>query len=377
MINLLVKTYKVTGLVDYKPLFYFYELLLLSGMVLSWFIPFFKTYQTLAIWTIYYSVMIVMYYFVRPKFSFLLQAYNVTNNSNSSTSCASSTQASPVSQVPPVLHKQISLQFDEQCIFDYTIVTNEALTHLNPYKFYFIYGSFFLYSLYAFVFTLFQWADPTVVWTSYWWVAGRVIVGLSWCYFFMLAGCIFIYIQAVCDILDRRVTKWISTDMSSFCRPTNEDTSEDMNRKMNWFYHQYERFFEECWTFTEGWKSYILIALIFISFRIPLSIAYIFYEQNLYEVPTLLFQSTNWLLLMHSISSLNEKPKMLLKELYTNRIFSNEIMEGILVYTKYKKLGMSIYGIRPTFEIITKLTIFMVNLVLPVLLATLSMIFKK
>jgi len=80
---------------------------------------------------------------------------------------------------------------------------------------------------------------------------------------------------------------------------------------------------------------------------------------------------------MHSISSLNEKPKMLLKELYTNRIFSNEIMDGILVYTKYKKLGMSIYGIQPTFEIITKLTIFVVNLVLPVLLATLSMIFKK
>jgi len=384
MLNLLTKTYQATGLVGWKPLFYVYQCLLLSGMVLSWFIPFFKTYQTLAIWTIYYTVMIVMYWFVRPKFSFLFevnkkeqqlrqqqQVQTLQNTANQSVGNSSSVSSS---SSPPVLNKQISLNFDDDCIFDYTIVTKDALNHLSPYKFFYIYGSFCLYSLYAFVFTFFQWADPIVEWSIYWTI-GRSIVGLSWCYFFMLAGCIFIYIQAVCDILDHRITKWIYEDMPSFCKSSNMNWNDELTIK--WFYNQYERYYTECATFTEGWKIYILIALMMISFRIPLSIVYIFYNQNLYEVPTLLFQSTNWMLLIHSISSLNEKPKLLLKELYTNRIFSKDVIDDIQLYTKYKKLGMNIYGIRPTFEVITKITIFAVNLVLPVLLATFSMIFKK
>ena len=208
MWSLLLLSYKATGLIGWKYTLYVYELLLISSMVLSWFIPYFKTYQTLAVWTIYYVLIILMLYYIRPKFTFI-------NNQSSTNMSVVDTTGVNVSVDPSNFPSLSRLPSCEESVFDFTVFTKESVnsTNLSKTKYAYIFGSFVCYSLYAFVYTLLELSnsDNQLKQLSWYWIVAKVMVAISWMYYFMLAGCIFLYLQIMCDILEHRVQKWIDT----------------------------------------------------------------------------------------------------------------------------------------------------------------------
>ena len=128
--------------------------------------------------------------------------------------------------------------------------------------------------------------------------------------------------------------------------------------------------------YSYSWSNYIITALSMISLRIPLSIIFILYEKNFYEIPTFLFQSINWLVLMYSICQLNEENNKLIRYLYRSRLFNHLTIIDFEKYNIYKKIGLNLFNLYPTFTEFNRLILILGNFIIPVILAGINMIFN-
>ena len=206
----------------------------------------------------------------------------------------------------------------------------------------------------------------------------RTIVGLTWFYYFMLSGAIFIYIQLICIYRKEEIKQWL-LHYKSIAKTYYIDPNNCELQLSKEFYIDYDAAYYNCKRFNNSWKLVIICAFTMISFRIPLGILYVFYYNNLLEIPTLAFQIINWFLLVYSICSLNDENRHLEEFLYKYKIFhSKDIIDDILVYNKYRSLGINLYGFIPNFYVFAQIVIIIFNIVLPILLAVANaLLFKQ
>jgi hypothetical protein len=193
-----------------------------------------------------------------------------------------------------------------------------------------------------------------------------------------LAGAIFIYIQLICIYRKEEIKDWlVRYRLLSKSYYLDQNNSECGLLKL--FYIDYDKSYYSCKSFNNGWKLVIICAFTMISFRIPLGILYVFYYNNLLEIPTLIFQIINWFLLVYSICSLNDENRHLEEFLYKYKIFhTKDIIDEIVMYNKYRSLGINLYGFVPNFYVFAQVIIVILNIVLPILLAVANaLLFNK
>jgi len=312
---------------------FIYNSLLISGLICSFFLENYTQIGVLVLWAIYIIVLLIIYNRVRAKFKRHLDClYNILTADN-----------------------------------------NRELHFIYKLRLNLVFYSFFLYSCYCFVYTFIYNMDYNN--PKY---ALRTIVGLTWFYYFMLSGAIFIYIQLICIYRKEEIKQWL-LHYKSIAKTYYIDPNNCEQQLSKEFYIDYDAAYYNCKRFNNSWKLVIICAFTMISFRIPLGILYVFYYNNLLEIPTLAFQIINWFLLVYSICSLNDENRHLEEFLYKYKIFhSKDIIDDILVYNKYRSLGINLYGFIPNFYVFAQIVIIIFNIVLPILLAVANaLLFKQ
>ena len=311
----------------------FYNSLFFSGIVSSFLLKNYSETGVLVVWTIYIIMLQTVLYGLRKKF----YKYNDT------------------------LYSILPDDYNRNLHYIYKVRLN------------LVFYSFFLYSCYCFVYTfIYQVESDNPKYLL------RTIVGLTWFYYFMLAGAIFIYTQLICIYRKEEIKDWLVRykllSKSYYLDPNNSEYG-----LLKLFYIDYDKSYYSCKSFNNGWKLVIICAFTMISFRIPLGILYVFYYNNLLEIPTLIFQIINWFLLVYSICSLNDENRHLEEFLYKYKIFhTKDIIDEIVMYNKYRSLGINLYGFIPNFYVFAQVIIVIFNIILPILLAVANaLLFNK
>jgi hypothetical protein len=314
-----------------KPILY--NVLLVSGLLSSYFLDNYREIGVTIIWSIYIIVLQLIFYGLRRKF---------------------------------IRHND----------YLYNLLQNDdtrELHYIYKLRLNLVFYTFLFYSCYCFVYTFLynvNNSEPRYLL--------RCIVGLTWFYYFIFAGAIFLYIQLVCIHRKEEIKEWLITyknTAKSFYLNQNYNEFQLLKE----FYLDYDKSYYNCKNFNSSWKLIIISAFTMISFRIPLGLLYVFYYQNLLEIPTLIFQVINWFLLVYAICSLNDENRHFEEFLYKYKIFHNrEIIEELLMYNKYRTLGINLYGFVPNFYLFAQLLIIIFNIILPILLAIANaLIFNK
>jgi len=344
----LVFYFKCTGLVDISARHPFVKHIvhascycfLLAGCVSSWFLGGQQDTSLLIMWFSYYICMLIVFTCIRKHFAHC----NTTDAKKS----------------------QSSMSCNE------TLFTSKHLSSLSQSavrRCVYVIASFVLYSGFAFYYTFTERTAYTGAFGAVDSILLRLAIGCSWFYYFNVCGAIYIYMMCCCMILKSQISTWIDTKMEHKFLQLKMNNMVHMY-KLDSFFTNYDIHVDRCNRFFETFNMYILIGLLMISFRIPLSIVYIFVNKIVFEVPTLVFQCSNWFLFIYTLCELNEQNNEIIKELHRHRVFDFSMIEEIQTYNQYHPLGASIFGLAPSFSLLTKSGVVLFNGILPVLIAT-------
>jgi hypothetical protein len=313
---------------------------LLAGCVSSWFLGGQQDASLLVMWLVYYLCILVVFACIRKHFSFL-------------------------NSVDPSNPQEELFTESNLALFD---------TSGNVRCMYVI-TSFVLYSAFAFYYTF---TDRSSYGESFSVVNSmlmRIAIGCSWFYYFNVCGAIYIYMICCCMVLRARIKLWIDNKMEQKYLQLKMSNMLQLY-SLDSFFTNYDIHVDHCNRFFSKFNIYIIIGLLMISFRIPLSLVYIFVDKIAFEIPTLIFQCSNWFLFIYVLCELNEQTEYLIIELHRHRIFGFEMIEDIETYAKYRPLGANIYGMVPSFALLTKTCVVLLNGILPLLIAAVKMFFS-
>jgi len=138
------------------------------------------------------------------------------------------------------------------------------------------------------------------------------------------------------------------------------------------FYEQYNQHHEKIKKFSRYWNFIIFLGFLLLTFHVPIDLISIVYNKYYYDIPGFIIKLLALVWYTRCICQLNNYEGKIIPYLYKHKVYSIEQIDEIEKYISYRKIGLDFYGIKINGSTIIKVTLILLNLVIPTLYALFS-----
>jgi hypothetical protein len=226
----------------------------------------------------------------------------------------------------------------------------------------FFYSIFMIYWFYFMIVSFYTHSESKVLIQL-----GNIYMSFSWYIFFSTISLLYYYI---CDRLLRRaghIKSWLKQLKVKYKNKSIELKHDDTD-----FYNEYNLHYNIIKNFAKYWNFLIFIGFILLIAHIPIDLISVIILKQIYDVPGIIIKTAGLIWYLYCICQLNDYEDKIVPYLYKHRIYSDDQIEYISKYIKYRPLGLNFYGIKISGSFITKYLIIGINLLVPVLYTLLS-----
>ena len=191
---------------------------------------------------------------------------------------------------------------------------------------------------------------------------GNLYMSFAWYLFFSTTSLLYYYI---CNRLLQRseqIRDWLKRLKKKYRNQKLELEHEDCD-----FYKEYNLNYGIIKNFAKYWNFLIFIGFILLLAHIPIDFISIVYEKIYFDIPGLIIKTGALGWYLYCICQLNDYEDKIIPYLYKHRIYTDNQIEYISKYIKYRPLGLNFYGIKISGSYISRYLIIGLNLLIPTL----------
>jgi len=191
---------------------------------------------------------------------------------------------------------------------------------------------------------------------------GNLYMSFAWYLFFSTISLLYYYI---CNRLLQRseqIRDWLKRLKKKYRNQKLELEHEDCD-----FYKEYNLNYGIIKNFGKYWNFLIFIGFILLLAHIPIDFISIVYEKIYFDIPGLIIKTGALGWYLYCICQLNDYEDKIIPYLYKHRIYTDNQIEYISKYIKYRPLGLNFYGIKISGSYISRYLIIGLNLLIPTL----------
>jgi hypothetical protein len=226
----------------------------------------------------------------------------------------------------------------------------------------FFYCIFMIYWLYYAIIQIYLHSEPNLLIQL-----GNIYMSVSWYIFFSTISILYYYI---CHRLIQRseeIKDWLKKLKKKYKNQTLHLSHDDSD-----FYKDYNIHYAEIKNFAKYWNFLIFIGFLLLIGHIPIDLISIVYIKQLLDIPGIVMKTSALIWYVYCICQLNDYQDKIIPYLYKHRIYTDDQIEYIGKYIRYRPLGLNFYGINISGTFITKYLIIGINLLVPTLYALFS-----
>lgn len=226
----------------------------------------------------------------------------------------------------------------------------------------FFYTAFMIYYFYFGVVQFYTHSEPNILIQL-----GNIYMSFAWYLFFSTISLLYYYI---CNRLLQRseqIRNWLKDLKKKY-----KNQSIILIHDDNDFYKEYNLNYSIIKNFAKYWNFLIFMGFILLFAHIPIDLIAIIYIKQLFDIPGLIIKTTALGWYLYCICQLNDYEDKIIPYLYKHRIYSDDQIEYISKYIKYRPLGLNFYGLKISGTYISKYLIIIINLLIPTLYALFS-----
>jgi hypothetical protein len=138
------------------------------------------------------------------------------------------------------------------------------------------------------------------------------------------------------------------------------------------FYTQYNIHHKTIKHFAKHWNCIIFFGFLLLTFHIPIDLISIVYSKVYYDIPGFIIKMLALTWYTKCICDLNAQEDQLVPYIYKHSLYKKEDIDVIEKYIVYRPIGLHYYGIRINGAGIMKISLVVVNLIIPTLYALVS-----
>lgn len=188
---------------------------------------------------------------------------------------------------------------------------------------------------------------------------GNILMSSAWYLFFSTAALIYYYICIKLSQRSKGLREWMKQLRTE--RPT-----------IDVFYEQYTLHYKKARQLAKYWNLIIFIGFLLLTFHVPIDLISILYQKYYYDIFGLVIKISSLLWYVWRICDLNEYENSLIAYAYKYRLFPLEQIKELEQYSLYRPLGLNFYGIKINKSFVVKISLLLINLLLPTAYALLS-----
>jgi len=226
----------------------------------------------------------------------------------------------------------------------------------------FFYSIFMIYWLYNLIIVFYSHSEPNLLIQL-----GNIYMSFAWYLFFSMTSLLYYYI---CDRLLQRsgsIRIWLKDLKKKY-----KNQGVELKHNDNDFYNEYNKHYNIIKNFTKYWNFLIFIGFILLIAHIPIDLISVIIIKQIFDIPGIVIKTAALIWYLYCICQLNDYEDKIVPYLYKHRIYSDDQIEYISKYIKYRPLGLNFYGIKISGSYITKYLIIGLNLLIPVIYTLLS-----
>ncbi len=188
---------------------------------------------------------------------------------------------------------------------------------------------------------------------------GNCLMSSAWYLFFSTSALIYYYICIKLSQRSKGLREWMKQLRTE--RPA-----------IDVFYEQYTVHYKKARQLAKHWNLIIFIGFLLLTFHVPIDLISILYQKYYYDIFGLIVKCTSLFWYIWRICDLNEYENSLIAYAYKYRLFTREQIKELEQYIQYRPLGLNFYGIKINKAFVVKISLLLVNLLLPTAYALLS-----
>lgn len=188
---------------------------------------------------------------------------------------------------------------------------------------------------------------------------GNILMSTAWFIFFSTMAALYYFI---CIRLAQRsitIRKWLKDVKHN---PPN----------INDFYVQYNDHWKAIRKIGKYWNILIFVGSLILTFHIPIDLISIIYNRYYYDIAGLVIKILSLLWYVWRICELNDNETYLISYIYKHRIYGFSELNDIKKYVEYRSLGLDFYGIKINKSFLIKISLIILNFVIPTIYALFS-----
>ena len=219
----------------------------------------------------------------------------------------------------------------------------------------FFYSAFMLYYFYFSVIQFYIHPELNVLIQL-----GNIYMTFAWYLFFSTISLLYYFI---CNRLLQRseqIRDWLKSLKKKYKNQSIRLIHDD-----NDFYKEYNLHYSSIKNFAKYWNFLIFIGFILLIAHIPIDLIAIIYLKQLFDIPGIIIKTSALVWYLYCICQLNDYEDKIIPYLYKHRVYSDDQIEYISKYIKYRPLGLNFYGIKISGTFLIKYLIIIINLLVP------------
>jgi hypothetical protein len=189
---------------------------------------------------------------------------------------------------------------------------------------------------------------------------GNIYMTFAWYLFFSTISLLYYFI---CNRLLQRseqIRDWLKSLKKKY-----KNQSIQLIHDENDFYKEYNLHYSSIKNFAKYWNFLIFIGFILLIAHIPIDLIAIIYLKQLFDIPGIIIKTSALVWYLYCICQLNDYEDKIIPYLYKHRVYSDDQIEYISKYIKYRPLGLNFYGIKISGTFLIKYLIIIINLLVP------------
>jgi hypothetical protein len=181
---------------------------------------------------------------------------------------------------------------------------------------------------------------------------GHVFMSFVWYIFFAVSSAIYYYTATL--LLQRGET--LKAHIYTITHATTKDI----------FFQTYDEEYEKNRRIGNTWNIIIFLVILVLTLNIPADLLGVLVNKKFIVIPGLIMKSLGLVWYLLCICKLNYMETFVINYLHKHHLFQEDYDE-LMRYMEVRRLGLNFFGVRITYELLTKIGIIALNVILPTL----------
>lgn len=188
---------------------------------------------------------------------------------------------------------------------------------------------------------------------------GNVYMSIAWYFYFSTSSLLYYFICIKLAQRAQSINDWLKSLKQS--RPQIAD-----------FYASYKIHHKAIKVFGRNWNFIIVMGFIILTYHIPIDLLNVLLNRHYTDIAGIVVKALGLGWYTYNICRLNDVESKVVPYLYKHSLYTTEEMAAIEKYALYHELGLNFYGIKISGPLIVKVSLLLINLIIPTIYALVS-----